>query len=136
MQLNPGPLPYAPEWPKPDRLGFVLEWAPKLCTPQKNLGEFIMSITMYRASVPVFIRALGNLKAVLQKGEAHAEAKKFKPEVLLNDRLCADMLPLIKQVQIATDMSKGCAARLAGVEVTKFEDNEASFADLYARIDK
>ncbi len=95
-----------------------------------------MSITMYRASVPVFIRALTNLKAVLQKGEAHAEAKKFKPEVLLNDRLCADMFPLTRQVQIATDMTKGCAARLAGVEVPKYDDNEASFADLYARLDK
>lgn len=95
-----------------------------------------MTISLYRASVPVFIRALGNLRNVLQKGEAHAEAKKFKPEVLLNDRLCADMFPLTRQVQIATDMAKGCAARLAGAEVPKYEDNEATFAELYARIDK
>ena len=95
-----------------------------------------MSISMHRASAPVFIRALTNLKTILQKGEAHAEAKKFKPEVLLNDRLCPDMFPLIRQVQIATDMSKGCAARLAGVDVPKYEDTEASFGELYARIDK
>ncbi len=95
-----------------------------------------MSISMYRASVPVFIRALNNLRSVLAKGEAFVEAKKIKPEVLLNDRLCADMFPLTRQVQIATDMAKGCAARLAGADVPKYDDNEASFADLYARIDK
>jgi len=95
-----------------------------------------MSISMYQVSVPVFVRALSNLRAILEKGAAHAEAKKFKPEVLLNDRLAPDMHPLTRQVQIATDQVKGCAARLAGVEVPKFEDNEASFEDLYARIDK
>ena len=94
-----------------------------------------MSISMYQVSVPVFVRALSNLRAILEKGAAHAEAKKFKPEVLLNDRLAPDMHPLTRQVQIATDQVKGCAARLAGVEVPKFEDNEASFEDLYARID-
>jgi hypothetical protein len=91
---------------------------------------------MYQASVPVFARALGNLRAILEKGEAHAAAKNFKPEVLLNDRLAPDMLPLTRQIQIATDGVKGCSARLAGIEVPKYEDNEASFADLYARLDK
>jgi hypothetical protein len=95
-----------------------------------------VTISLYQASVPVFIRALTNLKAVLHKGEAFAEAKKIKPEVLLNDRLCVDMFPLTRQVQIACDMTKGAGARLAGVEVPKYEDNEASFAELYARIDK
>jgi hypothetical protein len=95
-----------------------------------------MSISMYQTSVPVFVRALSNLRAILEKGEAHAAAKNFKPEVLLNDRLAPDMLPLTKQVQIATDGVKGCTARLAGVDVPKFEDNEATFAELYARIDK
>jgi uncharacterized protein len=95
-----------------------------------------MSISMYQASVPVFVSALSNLRAILQKGEAYAEARKIKPEVLLNDRLAADMFPLTRQVQIASDAVKGCGARLAGVEVPKYEDNEASFADLYARIDK
>ena len=95
-----------------------------------------MSISMYQTSVPVFIRALSNLRNVLAKGEAFAEAKKIKPEVLLNDRLCVDMFPLTRQVQIASDMAKGCAARLAGVDVPKYDDNEASFADLHARIEK
>jgi hypothetical protein len=95
-----------------------------------------MSISMYQTSVPVFVRMLGNLRNLLQKGEAFAEAKKIKPEVLLNDRLAPDMFALTRQVQIASDMAKGCAGRLAGVELPKYEDNEASFADLYARIDK
>ena len=95
-----------------------------------------MSISMYQVSVPVFVRALTNLRSILEKGAAHAEARKFKPEVLLNDRLAPDMHPLTRQVQIATDHIKGCAARLAGVEVPKYEDNEVTFEDLYARIDK
>ncbi|MDB5975616.1 MAG: hypothetical protein JWR07_2376 [Nevskia sp.] len=95
-----------------------------------------MSISMYQVSVPVFVRALTNLRIILEKGAAHAEAKKFKPEVLLNDRLAPDMLPLTRQVQIVTDQVKGCTARLAGVEVPKYDDTEATFEELYARIDK
>lgn len=95
-----------------------------------------MSVSMYQISVPVFARALGNLRAVLQKGAAHAEAKKFKPEVLLNSRLAPDMLPLTQQVQIATDQIKGSVSRLAGVEIPKYEDKETTFEELYARIDK
>ena len=95
-----------------------------------------MSLTMYQASVPVFIHTLGNLSLILDKGLAHAEAKKIAPSVFVNARLAPDMYPLSRQVQIATDMAKGCAARLAGVEVPSYEDNEASFADLQARIAK
>jgi hypothetical protein len=95
-----------------------------------------MTISMYQASVPVFIRMLGNLKSILQKGAAHAEAKKFDASVLVNSRLAPDMFALARQVQIATDMSKGCVARLADVEPPKYEDNEATIADLVARIDK
>jgi hypothetical protein len=91
---------------------------------------------MYHYSIPPLKRALANLATVLQKGAAHAEAKKIEPGVLLNARLFPDMYPLIKQVQIATDMSKGAAARLAGVEVPKYEDNETTFAELQARIEK
>lgn len=95
-----------------------------------------MTISMYQASVPVFVRVLTNLRAILEKGAACAEARKFKPEVLLNDRLAPDMFPLTRQVQIVTDQVKGCSARLAGAEVPKYEDTEVSFGDLYARIDK
>jgi hypothetical protein len=95
-----------------------------------------MSISMYQASVPIFVRALTNLRAVLQKGEAFANEKGFAPEVLLQTRLIADMLPLSRQVQIATDMAKNGACRLAGIDAPKFEDDETTFAQLYARIDR
>ncbi len=95
-----------------------------------------MSLNMYQASIPVFIRMLGNLSVLLNKAVAHAEARKIDPSIFVNARLAPDMLPLSRQVQIATDMSKGCAARLAGLEVPSYEDNETTFADLQARITK
>jgi hypothetical protein len=95
-----------------------------------------MTISMYTASVPYFLRQLKNLKAILEKGAAHAQAKKFDPMVLFNGRLAPDMLPLVKQVQIASDNAKGCAARLAGIDPPKFEDNETSYPQLAERIDK
>lgn len=95
-----------------------------------------MSITMYQASAPVFVRMLTNLSDILKKGVAHAEARKFDPQVLFNARLAPDMFPLVRQVQIATDQVKGCMSRLAGLEPPKYEDNEKNFDDLFARIDK
>jgi hypothetical protein len=95
-----------------------------------------MPISMYRASAPVLARALRNLAAVLRKGEAHATQRTIDPSVLLGYRLAPDMFPLTRQVQIATDMAKGCVARLAGVEVPSYEDKETTFAELYARIDR
>ena len=94
-----------------------------------------MSLSMYQASVPVFVRALGNLRHVFQKGEAHAKSKNVTDEVLLQTRLVPDMLPLVKQVQIACDMAARGAARLAGAEPKSFEDNETTLAQVYARID-
>lgn len=93
-----------------------------------------MKISMYQASVPTFILMLNNLSAILEKAAAHAEVKDIDPAVLINSRLYPDMYPLASQVQIATDNAKGCAARLAGVEPPKYEDNEASFAELIGRI--
>ena len=95
-----------------------------------------MTLSMYQASVPVFVRALANLRAVLQKGEAFAIEKGFEPGVLLQTRLIADMLPLVRQVQIATDMAKNGSFRLAGIDPPKFEDDETTVAQLYARIDR
>ena len=95
-----------------------------------------MSITMYKASVPVIVRALTNLKNVLQKGAAHAETSKFDPAILIQYRLYPDMFALARQVQIATDHAKGCVARLSGQEPPSFEDSESSFPELLARIDK
>jgi hypothetical protein len=95
-----------------------------------------MPITMHSASVPMFVRMLGNLNKFIEKAEAHAQAKKFDPAVYLAARLAPDMLPFTRQVQIACDTAKFCVARLAGVEAPKHEDNEASLADLKARIAK
>ena len=95
-----------------------------------------MPIDMYQASIPVFVKMLGNLSVILDKAAAHAEAKNIDPSVFTNYRLASDMYPLSKQVQIATDMAKGCAARLAVLEVPSYDDNEATFADLQARIAK
>jgi uncharacterized protein len=95
-----------------------------------------MTISMYQASVPPMIRALANLRGILQKAAAHAEARKIDPSVLVNARLYPDMYPLSRQIQIATDMAKGGASRLAGKEIPKYEDNESSFPELAARLDK
>ncbi len=95
-----------------------------------------MNISMYQASVPVFSRALNNLAAILEKAATQAEAKKIDPAVLIGYRLYPDMLPLARQIHIATDGAKGGVARLAGVEPPKYEDNEASFPDLIARLRK
>jgi hypothetical protein len=95
-----------------------------------------MAITMHSASVPIFVRMLGNLIGWLDKAEAHAKAKKFEPGVYLGARLAPDMLPFTNQIQIACDAVKFGVARLAGIEAPKFEDNEASLSDLRARIRK
>ncbi len=95
-----------------------------------------MKMSMYHASVPVFTRALNNLARILEKAAAHAEARKIEPSVLIGARLYPDMLPLSKQIQIASDNAKGCAARLAGLEPPKYEDNETNFPELVARLRK
>ena len=95
-----------------------------------------MTISMYEASTPVFIRMLKNLAAILAKGATYAEAKKIEPTVLINSRLYPDMFSLARQIQIASDAAKGCGARLAARETPKFEDNEATFPELLTRIDK
>ncbi len=92
-----------------------------------------MSLSMYQASVPVFLLGLKNLSAILDKAAAHAAERKIDPAVLLNDRLAPDMFPLTRHVQIASDHAKGATARLAGVEVPKFEDVEKTFDDLQRR---
>jgi hypothetical protein len=93
-----------------------------------------MSLSMYSASVPVFTRMFSAALAWLDKAQAHAEARKFDTANYLGLRLAPDMLPFTRQIQIATDGAKGCVARLAGVEVPKWEDNEASFDELRARL--
>jgi hypothetical protein len=95
-----------------------------------------MHISMYEASIPLFVHSFRSLRAILEKGAAHAEAKRFDSSVLANSRLFPDMLPLINQIQIASDAAKGAAARLAAVDAPKFEDDEKTFPELLARIDK
>ena len=95
-----------------------------------------MSLSMYQASIPAFVQMLNNLAAILDKAEADVGNRKIDPEVLLNYRLAPDMLPLVRQVQIAADLAKGAAARLAGVEVPKHDDTEKTFTDLKARLAK
>src|SRR3546814_885292 len=95
-----------------------------------------MSLSMYQASVPVFIRVLGNLSGILDKAAAYAAAKKIDPAGLIDARLAPDMLALARQVQIATDGVKGCAARLAGIPIPSFADTETTFPELQARIAK
>jgi uncharacterized protein len=95
-----------------------------------------MTLSMYQVSVPVFVRALNALSAVLDKADGHAAARKIEPGALLAQRLIADMFPLTRQVQIACDFAKGAAARLAGVDVPAWDDKETSIADLKGRIAK
>ena len=93
-------------------------------------------LSIYAATIPPLKQTLSNLAAILQKGEEYADAKKVEHHVLLNSRLFVDMYPLTRQVQIATDMSKGAGARLAGIDIPKYEDSETSFTELQARIAK
>jgi hypothetical protein len=93
-----------------------------------------MTISMYQASVPRFVNILGNLSGILDKAQAHVDAKKLDAATLTNYRLFPDMLPMVTQVQIACDTAKGVVARLAGIESPAYEDNEKTLAELKARI--
>lgn len=95
-----------------------------------------MSISMYAASVPVFKQMLGSLIGILDKADAHAEARKIDPAVLLQTRLFPDMLPLVRQLQIACDFATGVSARLAGDEVPAYDDNEQGLAQLKSRLER
>jgi hypothetical protein len=93
-----------------------------------------MTLSMYQASAPRFSNTLKNLSAILDKAQAHVEAKKLDAAAFTSYRLYPDMFPMVRQVQAACDTAKGAVARLAGVEVPKHEDTEQTFADLKARI--
>src|SRR5450755_4682549 len=104
--------------------------------PPFPLQGFQMNISMYQASVPRFVNILGNLSNILDKAQAHVDAKKLDTATLTTYRLYPDMLPMTTQVQIACDAAKGVVARLAGVEIPVYEDNEKTLADLKARVAK
>ncbi len=95
-----------------------------------------MSLSFYSASVPVFKQFLISLKDLLAKAEKFSQQKELDDAVLLQSRLYPDMFPLVRQVQIAADFAKSVSARLAGVEVPSYEDNEQTFAQLQQRLDK
>jgi hypothetical protein len=95
-----------------------------------------MAISMASASLPIFRTTLKNLSHILDKGLAHAQARKFDPLVLTSSRLAPDMLPLTRQILIACDGPKLGIARLSGVEAPKFDDTETTFEELKARIAK
>lgn len=95
-----------------------------------------MTLSMYQASVPVFIRGFENLQVILDKALIHAKSKGFDPLVLAQARLAPDMFPLTRQVQIASDVAKACAARLAGVDNPSFDDVEQTIPELKDRIKK
>ena len=95
-----------------------------------------MQISMYQASAPRFVNTLKNLSAILDKAQAHADAKKIEPKVLTAARLFPDMFAMSRQVQSACDTAKGAVARLAGVEVPVHEDTEQTLEELKARIAK
>ena len=95
-----------------------------------------MSELMYQSSKPVFVHNLKNLSGILKTAARDAKARGIEPTVILNARLSPDMFPLTRQVQIVTDHAKGCCSRLAGVETPVFADNETTFAELEARIQR
>jgi hypothetical protein len=95
-----------------------------------------MSVSMHQMTIPVFVRALENLRGVIQIGEKFVADKGIAPEVMLQSRLMPDMLPFSRQVQIATDTAKNGSARLAGVDPLPFPDDETTFEQLHARIDR
>ena len=95
-----------------------------------------MSLSMYQASSPRFVKSLTQLSAILDKAQAHCEAKKIEPATLAGMRLIADMFPLSRQVQVACDSAKGAVARLAGLDIPKHDDTEQTLAELKQRIAK
>ena len=95
-----------------------------------------MAISMYRASIPVFVQYLTALSALLTKANDYCVAKKVEPAVLAGTRLVPDMFALARQVQIATDHAKGAAARLSGADVPSYADTETTLEELQARVAK
>jgi hypothetical protein len=109
-------------------LGFPASHVPQDSVP--------MTISMYKASVPIFVQFLTSLSAVLDKAAAHAEAKKIDPAVLLNTRLYPDMFPLVRQVREATNHAASACGRVAGADLPTFTNTEASVQELKERIAK
>lgn len=95
-----------------------------------------MNLSVYEMTTPQFVLGLQALKGILRKAQAFAEMKKIDATVLLQTRLAPDQFPLMKQIQVTTDVAKGCAARLSGAEAPVFEDKEQTLDEAFQRIDK
>lgn len=93
-----------------------------------------MTLSMHQACVPVLVKQLTSLSGILAKGAAYAAEAGIDPSELLDAKLAPDMFALTRQVQIATDMAKGGAGRLAGIEVPSYADEEKTFAELQDRL--
>ena len=89
---------------------------------------------MFDTSVPILIHFLKGLSALLEKAEEHCAAKKIDPQAILQARLFPDMFNFTKQVQLVTDFAKGMGARLAGLPIPSYPDEEKTFAELQARL--
>lgn len=92
--------------------------------------------SMYDASAPVFLKSLKAMVKILQKAKAHCEARKIDEQAFIQARLYPDMFALPRQIQIAADAAKACVSRLAGEPVPSYEDNEQTFDELIARLEK
>jgi hypothetical protein len=95
-----------------------------------------MKISMHAMSYDIFKRALSQLQHVMEKAVANAKARNFETAVLVGARLAPDMLPLARQVQLTSDFAKNSMARLAGIDPPKFEDNETTMDELFARVQR
>ena len=93
-----------------------------------------MALSLYETSVPALKRSLRALSTIHGKAAEYAASRKIDPGVLLNARLYPDMFPLVRQIQIASDLAKGCAARLGQVDIPSYADDETSFDALQQRI--
>lgn len=93
-------------------------------------------MSLHDLTIVQFSKMLKNLEGWIDKAVAHAEARSFDPEILVQSRLSPDQYALVSQIQAACDSAKGTAARLAGVEVPSYPDDETTIAQLRERIHK
>lgn len=93
-------------------------------------------MAIYDNTVPVLIHNMKAVGTFMRKAEKHCEDRKIDKAVMLGLRLAPDMFSVTRQVQLVTDFAKGCAARLSGVAVPSYADDETTFEGLYARLDK
>lgn len=95
-----------------------------------------MALSLYDASIPVYLNMMRNLAAIMAKAEAHAKAGGADVATYLEARLAPDMHPFSRQIQMVSDAAKGGAARLAGVAPPSMPDTETTWGELKERLQK